>query len=140
MLTLSSASYRQIVRASALYDLLLTAPFATPWSFALMHTQLTAINQQLGGSPLPAFEAFHVLIACLLGSIVTVWSVLRLSDPQQRFGRFDGVARFMFSTWMAWTLNATGAPLLWLFLIPEFAWGVVQWLPVARQTQAAAPR
>jgi hypothetical protein len=70
---------------------------------------------------------------------VTVWSVLRLSDPQQRFGRFDGVARFMFSTWMAWTLNATGAPLLWLFLIPEFAWGVVQWLPVRKPSVASAP-
>ena len=47
-------------------------------------------------------------------------------------GRYDGTARLLFSTWRAWALAATGAPLLWLFLVPEFCWGVAQWLPVAQ--------
>lgn len=127
---LNPATYRRIVFGSALYDLLVTAPFATPWTFALAHQQLSATNQLLGGAALPAFLPFHVLFACLLGSVVLVWSVLRLRDPQQRFGRYDGAARMLFSSWMLWALQATGAPLLWLFLVPEFAWGVAQWLPV----------
>jgi hypothetical protein len=73
-----------------------------------------------------------VLFACLLGSVVLVWALLRISDPQQRFGRFDGVARLLFSTWMAWALALTGSPLLWLFIVPEVAFGVAQWLPVRR--------
>jgi hypothetical protein len=129
MAILSAIAFRRIVFGSALYDLLVTAPFATPWTFALTHGQLSAINRGLGGEALPPFAPFHVLFACLLGSVVLVWSVLRLTDPQRRFGRYDGVARMLFSAWMAWALTQTGAPLLWLFIVPEFAWGVVQWLP-----------
>jgi hypothetical protein len=127
---LASSTFRKIVLGSAVYDLLVTAPFATPWSFAFAHHQLDGINQQLGGTALPAFAPFHVLFACLLGSVVLVWALLRISDPQQRFGRFDGVARLLFSTWMIWALAVTGAPLLWLFIVPELAFGVAQWLPV----------
>jgi hypothetical protein len=127
---LASSTFRKIVLGSAVYDLLVTAPFATPWSFAFAHHQLDGINQQLGGMALPAFAPFHVLFACLLGSVVLVWALLRISDPQQRFGRFDGVARLLFSTWMIWALAVTGAPLLWLFIVPELAFGVAQWLPV----------
>ncbi|MFS2003584.1 hypothetical protein ACEN9F_08155 [Duganella sp. CT11-25] len=127
---LASSTFRKIVLGSAVYDLLVTAPFATPWSFAFAHEQLDGINQQLGGTALPAFAPFHVLFACLLGSVVLVWALLRISDPQQRFGRFDGVARLLFSTWMIWALAVTGAPLLWLFIVPELAFGVAQWLPV----------
>lgn len=135
MPTFSLAQYLRIVRASAAYDLLVTAAFATPWTFTAMLAQLSATNQQLGGEALPAFGPFHVLIACLLGSIVVVWSVLRLAHPEKRLGRYDGAGRFLFSTWMAWALAATGAPLLWLFLVPEFAWGVVQWCPVRESVQ-----
>ena len=136
MFRFSASSFRKIVFGSALYDLVVTAPFATPWSFARAREQLGAINQMMGGADLPSFTPFHVLFACLLGSVVLVWSVLRLRDPQQRFGRYDGTARMLFSTWMAWTLAQTGAPLLWLFLLPEFAWGVAQWWPVS---PASAP-
>lgn len=125
------AAYLKIVRASALYDILLTAPFATPWSFALLHVQMSALNQGLGGQALPAFGPFQVMIACLMGSVVLVWSALRLLEPALRLGRLDGVTRFLFAAWMAWTLDATGAPLLWLFVVPECAWGIVQWWPVA---------
>ncbi|RZT09569.1 hypothetical protein SAMN05216319_2001 [Duganella sp. CF402] len=127
---MKTTTFRKIVFGSALYDLIVTAPFATPWSFAFAHAQLGAVNQKLGGAPLPDFTPFHILFACLLGSVVLVWSVLRLRDPQPRFGRYDGVARLLFTTWMVWTFTATGAPLLWLFILPEFAWGVAQWLPV----------
>jgi hypothetical protein len=132
------ATFRKIVLGSAIYDMLVTAPFATPWSFAFAHTQLDSINQALGGAALPAFTPFHVLFACLLGSVVLVWAALRISDPQERYGRFDGVARLLFSTWMAWALAATAAPLLWLFVLPELAWGVAQWLPV-RAARERAP-
>ncbi|MRW87870.1 hypothetical protein GJ698_27735 [Pseudoduganella sp. FT26W] len=133
---LTSATYRKIVLGSAIYDLLVTAPFATPWSFAFAHAQLDATNQALGGAALPAFTPFHVLFACLLGSVVLVWATLRLRDPQAHYGRYDGVARLLFTTWMIWALTATGAPLLWLFIVPELAWGVIQWLPVVPPSSA----
>ena len=76
------------------------------------------------------FDVYPTLITCLMGSLVLVWSALRLARPEIRLGRFDGVARFLFSTWMAWALMQTHQPLLWLVLVPEFAWGVAQCCPV----------
>ena len=126
----SASNFSRLVRASAIYDLVVTASFATPWTFSFVHSQLSAVNQGLGGTALPAFAPFHVLFACLLGSVVLVWSLLRIADPQQRFGRYDGAARFMFVTWMVWALSTTGESLLWIFILPELAWGVAQWWPV----------
>ena len=135
---LSVSAFRRVVRASAIYDVLMTAPFTTPWTFLLLREHLSALNVSLGGVPLPAFEPFHVLIGSLFGSVVMVWSVLRMLDPQPRFGRYDAAARYLFSTWMAWALLVTGQPLLWLFLVPELAWGVAQSLPLRRGAGAGA--
>jgi hypothetical protein len=68
-----------------------------------------------------------MFIAGLLGSIVLVWSLLRLRAPSLQLGRYDGTGRFLFAGWMAWALAQTGAPVLWLLLLPEFLWGVGQW-------------
>lgn len=138
MTAFSSPAFLHLVRASAVYDLAVTAPFATPWSFAALREQLSAANVALGGAPLPAFEPFHVLFACLLGSVVLVWSALRIAAPSVRLGRFDAAARALFSAWLAWALAATGAPLLWVFLLPEAAWGALQAWPV-RRVQPRAP-
>jgi len=129
---LSVSAFRRVVRASAFYDVLMTAPFTTPWTFLLLREHLNAINVGLGGAPLPLFEPLHLLISSLFGSVVMVWSVLRMLDPQPRFGRYDAAARYLFSTWMAWALLVTGQPVLWLFLVPELAWGVAQSLPLHR--------
>lgn len=131
------SAYRKLVQASVLYDLVVTAPLATPWTLACMHGLMSDLNVRLGGAPLPAFAPFHMFIGTLLGSIVVVWSLLRLRHPSRRLGLYDGAARFLFSSWMAWTLVATGAPLLWLLLVPEFAWGVAQWWPLAGRAGAA---
>ena len=132
-MSLSRPAYLRIVRASAWYDLVVTAPFFTPWSFAVARDQLSTLNGQLGGAALPAFDPFHTLFVCLLGSIVLVWSVLRLRAPSVALGRYDGAGRLLFSLWTLWALRFTGAPLLWLFVVPELAWGVAQWLPVTKQ-------
>lgn len=126
----SLTAFRRLVRASAIYDVLMTGAFATPWTLLLLREQLSDINVKLGGTPLPAFAPFHLLIGCLLGSVVLVWSVLRIVDPQPRFGRYDAAARYLFSLWMGWALLVTGEPVLWLFIVPELAWGVAQSLPL----------
>ncbi|MEG1113473.1 MAG: hypothetical protein RSE46_00515 [Janthinobacterium sp.] len=129
---LSVSAFRRVVRASAIYDVFMIAPCTTPWTFLLMREHLNTLNLALGGAPLPVFGPFHLLISSLLGSVVMVWSVLRMLDPQPRFGRYDAAARYLFSTWMAWALLVTGQPLLWLFLVPELAFGLAQSLPVRR--------
>jgi hypothetical protein len=121
------STYLRLVRASAFYDLVVTGALAMPWTFPFVHGLMSSLNEALGGGPLPDFAPFHLFIAGLLGGIVVVWSLLRLRAPSLLLGRHDGVARFLFSSWMAWTLLHADAPVLWLLLVPEFAWGVAQW-------------
>lgn len=128
----SLPAFLRLVRASAIYDVLMTAAFATPWTLLLLRQHLSDLNVSLGGAPLPLFAPFHLLIGSLLGSVVLVWSALRIADPQPRFGRYDAVARYLFSLWMLWALAVTGEPVLWLFVVPELAWGIAQSLPLAR--------
>lgn len=133
MFSFNPPQFRRVVRASAAYDLVVTAPFATPWSFAIAFGQLGAVNQALGGQPLPAFAPLQMLFALLMGSVVLVWAVLRLRGPTVQLGRYDAAARVLFSLWMAWAWMQTGTPVLLLFLLPEAAWAVAQAWRVTRE-------
>ena len=131
--------YRRLVRRSAWYDLIVMAAFVTPWSFTALHGLLSGLSQVLDlPGELPVFAPAHMLMANLLGSIVCVWSVLRIRDPQAVYGRYDAAGRFLFATWQAYALLHGATGLLALFLVVELAWGIAQVLPV-RQPAPAGP-
>ena len=135
----TSTQYRSVVRGSAWYDLIVTAAFVTPWSFTALHGLLAGLSQALDlPGELPAFEPMHMLMANLLGSIVCVWAVLRIRDPQQVYGRYDAVGRFLFSAWQLYALLHGASSLLVIFLVFELAWGVVQVLPVRASSRAGS--
>ncbi|MBW7566711.1 hypothetical protein KIF53_12225 [Chromobacterium subtsugae] len=128
--------YLRLVRLSAIYDLIATAAFATPWTFAVVHALLGKI------SPLPAFAPIHVLFANLLGSVVVVWSVLRLRRPEAEFGLYDAFARGLFFAWQLYYLLAMdGVAIVWGFAAMEAAFGLAQgygyWL--LRQAESGKP-
>ena len=134
----TTTQYRRLVQGSAWYDLIVTVAFVTPWSFAALHGVLTGLSQALNlPGELPPFEPVHMLMANLLGSIVCVWSVLRIRDPQQVFGRYDAVARFLFSAWQAYALSQGASSILVVFLFFELAWGIAQVLPVRTPSRAS---
>ncbi|AKJ97378.1 hypothetical protein PHLH5_06550 [Pseudomonas sp. Cab53] len=126
--------YRRVVRGGAWYDLIVTAAFATPWTFAILHGALTSLAQALDlPGELPAFAPAHLLMANLLGSIVCVWSVLRIRDPQPTYGRYDAAGRLLFATWMLYALLHGASAIVWVFLFFELAWGLMQVLPIRGQ-------
>jgi hypothetical protein len=128
-----------LVLGSAWYDLIVTAAFATPWSFTALHGVLSSLSQAFNlPGELPAFEPMHMLMANLLGSIVCVWAVLRIRDPQQIFGRYDAVGRFLFAAWQLYALVHGASALLVIFLFFELAWGVAQVLPVRQLSRAGS--
>ena len=132
-------TYRRIFLASAWYDLAVTAAFATPWTLTLVYALFATINTALGLSPLQPLPPEGVLYANFLGSIVTVWSVLRLRTGMVWMGRYDAAARFMFSAAMIHALASGASPLLWGFLVFELTFGILQLLPyesTANQTPA----
>ncbi|GAA1666039.1 hypothetical protein GCM10009830_09610 [Glycomyces endophyticus] len=122
-------SYLTVVRASAAYDLVVTAGFATPWTFALVHAGLNALSGALGLDAFPGLDPMQILYANLMGSVVVVWSLLRLARPQRLHGLLDAAARVLFSLWMAYALASGGPDLLWPFLIVEVSWGAIQLAP-----------
>jgi hypothetical protein len=129
--------YLSIVRASAWYDLLVTWPFATPWTFVWLYASMGALAQTLGlpGTVHP-LDATHVMFANLLGSVVVVWSLARVMSPSVRLGRLDGLARFLFA---AWQVNAylSGASAIVLgFTFFELVFGVLQFFPVKDEAMA----
>ena len=121
-------TYRKIVRASAIYDWIVTAPFAFPILVGYQLSTLTAIHNYFGfGGNIPDFEPMHLFFINLMGSVVLVWSTLRIHKGEPLFGFYDGIARVLFSTWMLFYLFfANVTHLLILFVIPESIWGIVQ--------------
>ncbi|WP_191485798.1 hypothetical protein [Pseudomonas sp. FEN] len=127
----STEQYRRLVRVSAWYDLIVTAGFVTPWSFLALHGVLLALAAALNLSgSFPPFAPAHLLMANLMGSIVCVWAVLRIRDPQQTFGRYDAVGRMLFATWQAYALSQGANMIIAVFLFFELVWGIAQLWPV----------
>jgi hypothetical protein len=128
---MQARNYLQIVRASAAYDLLVTWPFATPWTFTWLYGQLAAVSAALAlPGAVPTLDHTHLLFANLLGSVVVVWSLARWWSPTVQLGRLDAVARFLFAAWQVYAW-AHGAPAIVLgFTLFELAFGALQLLPV----------
>lgn len=127
---LSESAFKKIVRASAWYDLAVTAPLATPWSLRLFLSQFQSVHDALGlTGTVPRYETGLGLFANLLGSIVVVWSLVRIRSPQPWLGRFDAVSRFLFAAWMVHALADGATTALVAYVAVELAWGVAQALP-----------
>ncbi|MET7987764.1 hypothetical protein [Streptomyces sp. NPDC005281] len=122
-------AYLRVVRASAWYDLAVTAGFATPWTYTLVHDALSSCGKALGLGALPELDPWQALFANLMGSVVVVWAVLRIVRPLPEHGLFDGIARALFATWQAYALAHGVSRILWPFLGLEVAFGVLQLVP-----------
>ncbi|AOR35566.1 hypothetical protein BFF78_34855 [Streptomyces fodineus] len=128
----AAPAYLRLVRTSGWYDLIVTAGFATPWTYALVHRLLSAAGGAAGLGTMPALTPMQTLYANLMGSVVLVWSVLRVVRPLPLHGLLDGTARVLFSLWQAYALAHGGPGVLWPFLVLEVSFGVAQLAPWTR--------
>ena len=132
--------YLRIVRASGWYDLLVTWPFALPWTFAWLYAQLTLLAQALAlPGTLHPLDATHMLLANLLGSVVVVWSLARIVAPTVLLGRLDGVARFLFAAWQIYAVAHGANAIVLVFTAFELLFGVLQWWRVQGAGMALCP-
>ncbi|MER7172602.1 hypothetical protein [Streptomyces mesophilus] len=137
----SSPGYLRIVRISARYDLIVAAGFATPWTYELIHRALTALTETFGLGTHPALTPMEMLYANLMGSLIVVWSVLRIRRPSAVHGLYDGASRLLFATGQTYALAAGVPAYLWAFLAVELAFGIAQlapWLRAVRLRQRAS--
>lgn len=127
---LTEQTYLRIMRASAIYDLIVTGAFATPFSFALVWGHLSALHVRFAlAGEVPEAGLYLSFMASLMGSVVVIWSVARLWVNKAILGRFDGIGRLLFSLWMIWALGQGGSGLIYALLVPELAWMAAQFLP-----------
>ncbi|MFD8704253.1 hypothetical protein ACFV1W_16780 [Kitasatospora sp. NPDC059648] len=131
-----TAAYIRLVRSSAWYDLVVTAGFATPWTYALLHGALSSLSTRFGLGTLPALNPFQTLYANLMGSVVIVWALLRIIRPLPLHGLLDGIARTLFASWQTYALAHGATRVLWFFFVLEATFGVVQLLPWWRDRAA----
>lgn len=136
----SNTAALRTIRRSALYDLIVTLPFATPWTARALFAGMSALHGWLGlpGPPPVVSDPIAVLLANLMGSLVVVWSIVRLRAPAIPHGVADTAARAAFSLWMAWALIAGASPIIAGFLIAEVGWGIVQARAIRRARYAVA--
>lgn len=127
---LSRSTFHKIYRLSAWYDLLVTWPFATPITLALFWSAMGGMHDTIGLAPLPELNTYAVLFANFFGTVVLIWSVLRLRLNNPSLARYDAVGRWAFSAWQLNALLMGASPILWVFLIAEVTWGILQSLPV----------
>lgn len=122
-----TSRYLRIVRASALYDLVVTLPFALPWTFVPLHAAMAGLAQawQLPGQ-VPALDPLHMLLANLLGSVVVMWSLARVLAPSVLLGRLDAAARWLFALWQVYAVLHGASAILLLFTVAEIGFGVLQ--------------
>lgn len=136
----ASDRYLHIVRASGWYDLLVTWPFALPWTFAWLYAQLNLLAQALAlPGTLHPLDTTHMLLANLLGSVVVVWSLARIVAPTVLLGRLDGVARFLFAAWQIHAVAHGVNAIVLGFTAFELLFGVLQWWRVAGSSTPLCP-
>lgn len=120
-------NYLPWVARSAQYDLIVTFPFAIPGLAEWVLTRLASLHQHLGlsGSFTP-FLPEHMLFVHLLGSLVVVWSLLRLRHPSPLLGLYDGFARILFSTFFIVSVFSGASQITLVLLGPEVFFAIVQ--------------
>jgi hypothetical protein len=131
MIMTSVKNNLHIVRASAFYDLIVTAGFMTPWTASLVFKGFAALSGALAlDRPAPTLEGAAMLLANLLGSVVVVWSLWRIMHPSRTVGLYDALARILFAVWQLFAV-AHGASFLILgFTLMEIGFAIAQTLPL----------
>lgn len=135
---LQSERFVRAGRIGALYDLAVTAPFATPWTAALVLTVLGKLHDSLGlpGEAMPEFETSHLLYVTLFGIIVTLWSVVRVLRPLPWLIAADTIGRAAFSLTFIWTLTQGHSAVVVPFLVLEVSFLIYQVMGVRAALRA----
>ena len=115
-------------RAGAIYDLIVTVGFATPFTASLLFDATRWIHDafDLPGAQLPAFDAAGLMFVSMFGTAVTMWALARVLRPEPRFIAIDTAGRAAFSLWMTWALLNGQSTTVVVFLIGEVLWLVLQ--------------
>lgn len=125
-------------RVGAIYDIIVTAGFATPWTASLILGLLAHIHNAFGlpGAAMPEFESFHLFYVALFGIVVTMWSVVRIVWPVPLLIAADTFGRAAFALMFVWALVGGHSAVVVPFLVLEVTFLVFQGLGVRKALRA----
>jgi hypothetical protein len=125
-------------RVGAIYDLVVTVGFATPWTAALVLSLMGHVHDGLGlpGASMPEYETSHLLFVTLFGVVVTMWSVVRVISPTPLLITADTVGRATFALAFIWALAEGHSAVIVAFLVLELGFLVAQALGVRKALRA----
>jgi hypothetical protein len=134
-------------RAGAIYDLVVTVAFATPWTAVIMLDLQRWLHTGLGaaGTQLPEFGPVQMLFMNMAGTAVTMWAIARILHPVPALIAIDTfIGRVGFSVWMIVALASGASAVIAVFLVLEVGWAMLQGAGLlaerrARRTPAATP-
>ncbi|NVJ22026.1 MULTISPECIES: hypothetical protein [Myxococcus] len=114
---------RRIVRGSAVYDLVVTLPFATPWTADAVLSLMRQVHQALalGGEPMPSFAPMPLFFTSLFGVLAVLWAGVRIIQPTVFHGIVDTLGRAVVALWMILALSQGATQVLIAFLVMELA-------------------
>ena len=115
-------------RAGAVYDLIVTVGFATPFTAPLLLALTRSLHDALDlpGAQLPELDPTALMFTSMFGTAVTMWAIARILRPEARFIAIDTVGRAVFSLWMIWALLNGQSTTVVVFLIGEVTWLILQ--------------
>ncbi|RKH32176.1 hypothetical protein D7Y13_33180 [Corallococcus praedator] len=138
-----SSLLRRIIRGSALYDLVVTLPFATPWTAEVALSLMGQTHEALSlrGEAMPVFTPMHLFFVSLFGVLAVLWAGVRVIQPTAFHGAVDAVGRAVVATWMVLALSQGVTQVLIAFLVMELAGMFAQGglLLAARKGREGAP-
>ena len=125
---MSQSTTQRVVWASAAYDFLVTFAFSTPWTALGVADALRSLHDGLGlsGHPPDLSAPLSLLFANLLGTLVCVWSIVRMRAPTREHGLADSATRILFAGWMTYALVHGASTVVAFFLTAELGWAVIQ--------------
>jgi hypothetical protein len=132
-------------RAGAIYDLIVTVAFATPWTAMIMLDLQRWLHSGLGvpGAQLPDFGPVPMLFMNMAGTAVTMWAIARILHPVPTLIAIDTlIGRVAFSVWMIVALASGASAVIAVFLALEVVWAMLQGAGLVEQLRgrrAAAP-
>lgn len=114
------------LRRVALFDLVLTLPFALPIVAQRLVYALFDLDERLGlGTTLPRLDSVHLLFINLMGVLAVLWNLARFRSRGTELGQMDVVGRCVVAAWiLGYVLFSRVTPVLLVFVVTELggAW------------------
>lgn len=116
-----------MVRAIAIWDLALTAPFALPYAQGTSIEILYRLNALLSPQVVfPVFSPLHLFFVQLFGIMCVLWAVIRIHKPGVLLGIYDTLGRFLIGLCMIAFGVSEGFAITMAFSCSEILLGCLQ--------------